>query len=96
MFHEPCVRDWFDSKNQEREQRCPLCNLALDITVLRKMKQAKDSETQGDVHGNQNSPFLPQPSSYNTSAQNQVTPLSLDNTAMKNPDNNATIIIPER
>ena len=31
IFHEECLRNWFMSKNQESEQRCPFCNLVLDI-----------------------------------------------------------------
>ena len=26
IFHIECTYKWFESKNQEREQRCPFCN----------------------------------------------------------------------
>jgi hypothetical protein len=48
LFCVECTRNWFDSKNQEREQRCPFCNLVLEIEVLRKEKQervANDPDT---------------------------------------------------
>ena len=50
VFHSECTKSWFDSKNQESEQRCPLCNTMLDITILRELKtsQQKEAETQGD------------------------------------------------
>jgi hypothetical protein len=41
VFCKECTRNWFDSKNQEREQRCPFCNLAIDIAELRARKQAE-------------------------------------------------------
>lgn len=39
VIHVECCEQWFLSKNQEREQRCPFCNISLDITVLRRTKQ---------------------------------------------------------
>jgi len=44
IFHKECVETWFSSKNQEREQRCPLCNDISDITVLRELKGEREEK----------------------------------------------------
>ena len=36
IFHPDCCLEWFNSKNQEKEQRCPMCNIQLDIAEMRK------------------------------------------------------------
>ena len=38
LFHFDCLQQWLNTKNQEKEQRCPLCNIQLNITELRKRK----------------------------------------------------------
>jgi hypothetical protein len=54
VFCKECTRNWFDSKNQEREQRCPFCNLVIDITELRQRKQMEYSP---DIDTNQVTPI---------------------------------------
>ena len=50
FVHEDCARSWFDTKNQEREQRCPLCNLQLDITILRDLKKEKEKRDMSNLN----------------------------------------------
>lgn len=38
------MKQWLLSKNQEREQRCPYCNVQLDITILRDLKKDKEKK----------------------------------------------------
>ena len=74
VIHVECCEQWFLSKNQEREQRCPFCNLSLDITVLRRTKQ----------ENHKNDPAFQSPPLTNTTLKRdallgrntQVTPLS--------------------
>lgn len=58
LVHDECARSWFDTKNQEREQRCPFCNKALLIADLRKKKESRENnnfkaqmESSGSVDG---------------------------------------------
>ena len=48
LFCVECTRNWFDSKNQEREQRCPFCNIVLDIEELRMQKREKMANDGGN------------------------------------------------
>ena len=44
LFHDECMRSWLMSRNQEREQRCPLCNVKLDITILRDLRREREKK----------------------------------------------------
>ena len=39
FFHQQCAKKWFESKNQAREKKCPLCNKPLDIEEIKSMKK---------------------------------------------------------
>jgi hypothetical protein len=39
--HEECTQKWFLSKNQEKAQRCPFCNIKLSLSSLREGKNEK-------------------------------------------------------
>lgn len=47
LFHSHCTEKWFDSRNQENEQRCPMCNGKLDITELKQL--AFDRRNNGQL-----------------------------------------------
>ena len=43
FFHPHCCKKWFESKNQEDEQRCPQCNMVLKTQEMKKKKQENKS-----------------------------------------------------
>ena len=46
--HHHCCKSWFGSRNQEKEQRCPICNIQLDITEMRRLKNIYNSRPSMD------------------------------------------------
>lgn len=38
FFHPDCIMQWFESKSQEDEQRCPQCNVVLKTSEMRAAK----------------------------------------------------------
>ena len=47
FFHAHCVDEWFKSKVQEEEQRCPQCNVVLTTA---EMKKARESNRVAEMH----------------------------------------------
>ena len=41
--HQECCLNWLMSRNQEKEQRCPMCNIVMDITILKKNKEKQNN-----------------------------------------------------
>lgn len=38
FFHYECGKKWFDSENQEDEQKCPMCNKEINVNELMQLK----------------------------------------------------------
>ena len=51
FFHPECIAQWFESKSQEDEQRCPQCNIVLKTSEMRVAK-AKNMVVLQQVPGN--------------------------------------------
>ena len=74
IFHDECMRSWLLSKNQEREQRCPLCNVPLDITILRDLKKEKEKKEMNgfkDRPSDSKNKVIHQPSSNNSMSEDR-------------------------
>ena len=45
--HVQCCQNWYMGKNQEKEQRCPLCNVIIEYETLKKIKETLSSKGGG-------------------------------------------------
>lgn len=49
MFHPNCLKEWFESKAQEDEQRCPQCNQVLKTTEMKAAKAKNRGNGDAEV-----------------------------------------------